>query len=185
MESIVDNYANSSSNLSQIMCEVCEQQTSKYRCPRCEKCSCSLICSKQHKLLHACSGRRDRTGYVKRSNFDEQTFHSDVAFLEDAARIQVNAHKLMTSVDPMSHKEVLVQQANQRQVDLRLLAEWFPKRKENLTYYKGNQMYWTVRWIIHTTTQEQDPSHRKLGQSEVLVVLHGFLSFYTFFPFKI
>lgn len=89
---------------------------------------------------------------------DITTLQSDIAFLEDISTISGRARKMMKSADPMSHKEVLVQEANKRRVDLRLLAEWFPKRKENLSYYAGNRMYWTVKWIVYWESGDADTS---------------------------
>ena len=48
----------------------------------------------------------------------------------------------------MVHKQILVDEANRRQVDLRLLAKWFPKRNENRTFCKGGDMFWTIKWIV-------------------------------------
>ncbi|GAU92176.1 hypothetical protein RvY_04289 [Ramazzottius varieornatus] len=139
------------SKLALSACQICQESSSKYRCPRCALTTCSLPCSVTHKIRDKCSGKRDRAKFVSRSTFDEFTLHSDICLLDDAARITENAQKLMKSVDPMKHKQVLVDEANRRRVDLRLLAEWFPKRKENRTYYGGNKMFWTVRWIVQSS----------------------------------
>ncbi len=40
----------------------------KYRCPRCSTQTCSLPCTKRHKLWAQCSGIRDPAAYVKRSD---------------------------------------------------------------------------------------------------------------------
>lgn len=40
----------------------------KYRCPRCSTQTCSLPCTKRHKLWAQCSGTRDPAAYIKRSD---------------------------------------------------------------------------------------------------------------------
>lgn len=36
------------------LCEVCQKEASKYKCPRCMKRTCSLMCSKEHKQQDTC-----------------------------------------------------------------------------------------------------------------------------------
>ncbi|XP_055344370.1 box C/D snoRNA protein 1-like [Paramacrobiotus metropolitanus] len=148
MDFITDNYSPPTSKISEFPCEECTESVGKYRCPRCNRVTCSLPCCQAHKQRHGCSGRRDRAAYIKRTDYDLPQLSSDIALLEDVARVTSGAYKRMRSVDPMAHKEVLVLEANRRGVDLRLLAEWFPKRKENQTYYHGKKMFWTVRWLV-------------------------------------
>ena len=46
-------------------CDICRKNRSKYRCPRCETVTCSLMCCKAHKRLKGyCDGIRDKTKYV-------------------------------------------------------------------------------------------------------------------------
>ena len=58
------------------MCEVCGDQPSKYRCPGCDKRTCSLPCSRKHKEDSGCSGKRDRLKYVSLEEFDDRTLLS-------------------------------------------------------------------------------------------------------------
>ncbi|OQV25994.1 putative Box C/D snoRNA protein 1 [Hypsibius exemplaris] len=156
MNAILEHYTPPSSKISERICEMCTENASKYRCPRCEMATCSLPCTVKHKEIHGCSGQRNRAAFISRVSFDDASLSSDIAFLEDAARRTVLAKDRLRSVDPLVHKGVLVEEANRRQVDLRLLAEWFPKRKENRSYYRGRNMFWTIRWIIHLE-EDQKP----------------------------
>jgi hypothetical protein len=36
-------------SVGQVLCEICQQQPAKYRCPGCEQRSCSLACTREHK----------------------------------------------------------------------------------------------------------------------------------------
>jgi HIT zinc finger len=48
------------------LCRVCNTNSPKYRCPRCSSQTCSLACSKRHKLWSDCNGVRDPTVYKPR-----------------------------------------------------------------------------------------------------------------------
>lgn len=43
------------------LCRICNTNPPKYRCPRCSSQTCSLACSKRHKLWSDCNGLRDPT----------------------------------------------------------------------------------------------------------------------------
>jgi hypothetical protein len=48
------------------LCRICHTNPPKYRCPRCSAQTCSLACSKRHKLWSDCNGVRDPTIYKPR-----------------------------------------------------------------------------------------------------------------------
>jgi hypothetical protein len=45
------------------LCRICNIQVPKYTCPRCSLQTCSLACSKRHKVWSSCNGERDPTVY--------------------------------------------------------------------------------------------------------------------------
>ncbi|CCK73019.1 Bcd1p KNAG_0M01660 [Huiozyma naganishii CBS 8797] len=48
------------------LCDVCQKEEFKYKCPRCLKKTCSLACSKRHKEEDGCSGQaQDPTEYIE------------------------------------------------------------------------------------------------------------------------
>ncbi|TVY42114.1 putative box C/D snoRNA protein [Lachnellula subtilissima] len=49
------------------LCSICHINTPKYTCPRCSVNTCSLPCSRRHKLWSSCNGVRDPTVFVPRS----------------------------------------------------------------------------------------------------------------------
>lgn len=59
-----------------VKCEVCGVVNAKYKCPGCFCQTCSLKCSKQHKLDTTCSGVRSRTHFVERKQYSEQDMMS-------------------------------------------------------------------------------------------------------------
>ncbi|KAF9284391.1 hypothetical protein BGZ74_001742 [Mortierella antarctica] len=74
-----------------VKCEVCGVVNAKYKCPGCFCQTCSLKCSKQHKLDTTCSGVRSRTHFVERKQYSEKDMMSDYNFLEEVGRTVDNA----------------------------------------------------------------------------------------------
>ncbi|PIA18655.1 hypothetical protein COEREDRAFT_38524, partial [Coemansia reversa NRRL 1564] len=68
------------------ICEQCGGTSVKYKCPGCMVRTCSLTCSKDHKIKTGCSGQRDRVGFVKRADYDANTMMSDYSLLQDFTR---------------------------------------------------------------------------------------------------
>src|SRR4051812_16739421 len=70
------------------ICSVCLEAESVYKCPACGCGTCSLTCSRRHKIRSSCSGIRDPTTFVKRAKLKTSEFSlgSDFNFLEDIQR---------------------------------------------------------------------------------------------------
>lgn len=49
------------------LCSICRTNVPKYTCPRCSVQTCSLPCSRRHKLWSECSGIRDPTAFKPKS----------------------------------------------------------------------------------------------------------------------
>ena len=59
----------------------------KYRCPRCLTRTCSLACSRRHKVWSQCSGVRDPAAYLRRSELaTESAFDRDFNFITGVER---------------------------------------------------------------------------------------------------
>lgn len=68
--------------------------TTKYCCPACSTRTCSLACSKRHKLWSQCTGVRDPTAYVKRNDLATPTgIDRDFNFLVGIERHLENVEK--------------------------------------------------------------------------------------------
>lgn len=66
----------------QTLCEECESNLSKYKCPGCSICSCSLPCVKAHKQRTGCTGKRNQTQFVPISQFDDNLLLSGTLLRE-------------------------------------------------------------------------------------------------------
>ncbi|KAG0248822.1 Box C/D snoRNA protein 1 [Mortierella polycephala] len=90
-EKVFDTPATISSSSDIVNCEICGVAIAKYKCPGCFCQTCSLHCSKQHKLDTTCTGVRSRTQFVDRKQYNEQHMMSDYNFLEEVGRTVDNA----------------------------------------------------------------------------------------------
>ncbi|GAB1215421.1 hypothetical protein ATERTT37_004608 [Aspergillus terreus] len=69
------------------LCTICHINAPKYRCPRCSTRTCSLPCSRRHKLWSQCSGIRDPAAYLRRSELaTESAFDRDFNFITGIER---------------------------------------------------------------------------------------------------
>ena len=56
-----------------VKCEVCHESLCKYRCPACNKRTCSLECSKKHKVEDNCTGKAyDPSVYLSNDTLKQQ-----------------------------------------------------------------------------------------------------------------
>ncbi|KAJ5713505.1 uncharacterized protein N7483_010686 [Penicillium malachiteum] len=69
------------------LCSICHVNPPKYRCPRCSTRTCSLPCTRRHKLWSQCSGIRDPAAYLKRSELmNESSLDRDFNFITGIER---------------------------------------------------------------------------------------------------
>lgn len=83
-------------------CQVCHTVIALYHCPRCSASTCSLACSKAHKITTTdngattivCNGKRDRTKFCPLRGFDDAQLTSDYHFLEDVLKLSEGSKRL-------------------------------------------------------------------------------------------
>ncbi|NXN97021.1 BCD1 protein, partial [Rhinopomastus cyanomelas] len=133
-------------------CETCSKEEAKYRCPRCMKYSCSLLCVKKHKLALSCNGVRDKTAFVSVNEFTDLNLLSDYRFLEDIGRTADAAARNPIVHSPAARKHLffLRNKARKCGIDLRTLPVVFTKRKENSTTFSGTEkrFYWHLKLVF-------------------------------------
>eukprot|EP00743_Colponemidia_sp_Colp-15_P008641 GILK01009404.1.p1 GENE.GILK01009404.1~~GILK01009404.1.p1 ORF type:complete len:366 (+),score=56.95 GILK01009404.1:36-1100(+) len=137
-------------------CDVCRSNTAKYRCPRCELRSCSLDCSKRHKLETGCSGERDRTAFVPITEFTDEHLVSDFRLLEDVNRVADIAKRersrkgLHNSKQLPSRLKFLTREAKRQAIKLIFMPMGMSRREHNTTHYddKLKQIVWHVEFIF-------------------------------------
>ena len=145
-----------------LTCEVCESAQYKYKCPRCEKRTCSVACIAKHKKRSHCSGKRNRTEFRHFTLLDQQSFMNDYFLLEDAANQAENAARL----GPPAYKKT----RNAAKPALQYLAEHLKtngsctqlhhmsigmsRHDRNTSYYnkKRKMVMWKIEIIFNKST---------------------------------
>jgi hypothetical protein len=132
MDLLFEAYENTST-----ICEICETNTSKYKCPSCSKKTCGLGCIETHKKQTNCTGMRNRTNYISMKDYSENHFWSDIYFLEDMARktdVMIRYNQDIRKPSNPKFKRI-VQQARKRKIKLRFLPREMTRSSQNFTFY--------------------------------------------------
>ncbi|EJD74354.1 hypothetical protein LOAG_18318 [Loa loa] len=82
------------------LCDMCHNDSWKYRCPRCSFRTCSLLCSKEHKVKYDCSGERDKSfDVIKRLvDYSSSVAVDDEKFLSTITKSLSNATESLTGI---------------------------------------------------------------------------------------
>ena len=90
-----------------ILCEICKKEEYKYNCPKCSIKTCSVKCVKAHKNKYGCDGEKDKFKLVtKQDDYNEQVFHRDVQFLNNAIKdINISNKKIYNLTEDMDNSQ--------------------------------------------------------------------------------
>ncbi|KAF2003282.1 hypothetical protein P154DRAFT_520237 [Amniculicola lignicola CBS 123094] len=141
------------------LCSICNTTTSKYRCPGCDARTCSLPCYKRHQQWAQCTGKRDPTKFIKKSQLATPAgIDHDFNFLASIERgveradREVQERGLGASDDVRAGPrkgEVGDRQLQAAGVTVIRAPKGLTRQKQNKTHRsskKGN-IVWTVEWI--------------------------------------
>lgn len=161
-----------------MICEVCNEAESRYKCPRCGKRSCSLVCSKRHKVETGCSGQVHDPGYIpsevikgadddkKESNVLVQRDYNYLVQLRRNVEVQLadgkrrNGQMLRKTYDPkkqrLNRNDVSTDAGDgpvrllRRGVCCLMLPRGMQRAVQNKSKWDNtlNQFTWTVEWIV-------------------------------------
>ncbi|KAA8515715.1 hypothetical protein F0562_018674 [Nyssa sinensis] len=142
-----------------VLCEECETNPSKYKCPGCSVRSCSLPCVKAHKQRTGCTGKRQQTKFVPLSEFDDNLLLSDYNMLEEVKRVAESAQRMRDKLCGYSHFRLpfplknLRRAAASRRTKLLFLSSGMSKRVTNQSYYNNRKKFisWTIEWRFNST----------------------------------
>ncbi|MCP9262744.1 Hit zinc finger family protein [Dirofilaria immitis] len=83
------------------LCDMCRKESWKYRCPRCSFRTCSLPCSKQHKVKYDCSGERGKSFDVLKRlvDYSSSVAVDDEKFLSTVTTSLNNAAERLTQIN--------------------------------------------------------------------------------------
>lgn len=137
-------------------CEVCNLNSAKYTCPKCEVKTCQLECLRIHKKELNCDGIRDKTKYIPLKQITESDLMNDYVFLESCTNYasarrtdkikRYTAHDRSIPIPQMKLKKAAAD--SERQIKLNFLLPNFDKHKTNTTYYDWTSkvIYWCIEW---------------------------------------
>eukprot|EP00126_Sphaerothecum_destruens_P010475 Sdes_comp20751_c0_seq1m16673 len=145
-------------------CCLCENQP-KYKCPRCEKQTCSLDCVKNHKQLFSCSGKRNRTEFIPISEYSASTFFSDFTLLEEISRFSDQSRRdqlLKRHKIPEGKFSFLVKASKMRDIQLKIMPISMKKHRMNSSFFhiKENLIYWKLELHFFLPTNLLIPPNR-------------------------
>jgi len=140
-------------------CEICLEEQSKYTCPGCTMRTCSLDCVLTHKEKTGCSGQRNTTSFVARTDFNNIHLLNDYRLLEEATRIADNAHRDIKARRPFNEKKAEILQRHSRHAGVLLhrMERGMKRRKENMSRYifVEKSIQWTVKLVFEDTEHRE------------------------------
>ncbi|MCJ1363666.1 hypothetical protein MMC16_002774 [Acarospora aff. strigata] len=158
------------------LCRICHIHPPKYRCPRCSAQTCSLPCTKRHKLWAQCSGIRDPAAYVKRSDLAtpagidrDYNFLTGIERQIDGAEKDAERRGVQLAGDGGNGEAYRGRRAGPRKGEVNVLAairrtgvivdrapKGMVRSRENKTHWhkKHKCLSWTVEWVHDNGTKE-------------------------------
>ncbi|KAF2790210.1 hypothetical protein K505DRAFT_83559 [Melanomma pulvis-pyrius CBS 109.77] len=150
------------------LCSICNTTKSKYRCPGCAARTCSLPCYKRHQQRALCTGKRDPTKYVKKSQLatpagidHDFNFITGIERKLEKAERDVNERGLgaASEVRDRPRKGQLKGQLSDRDfeaagVKVIRAPKGLSRQRDNKTHRSGRgNIKWTVEWIREDKTR--------------------------------
>jgi len=148
-------------------CEVCKTNSSKYKCPKCNVRSCSLVCVKQHKFSAKCNGVKDK--FTKNIKLTENDFLRDIKYMSDMINDSNSVSKqLYLQIDDDERKLKEKKQKNFkklckkfRSVQVERCPIFLDRFMENKSYCdsKEKKFYWTIKFNMISAKNDTLLSH--------------------------
>lgn len=134
-------------------CPICHVHQPKYKCPACGMRSCSLDCSKRHKVMYSCKGLPDPTKYVGKGEISEHTINRDYSFLQRLGRgVQVAKTGVGDKGLKRTRKRHVPEMVKKNGVNIKVLPLGMRRATLNKSGYnsKRKRFIWTLEWIHYT-----------------------------------
>ncbi|KAK6515671.1 hypothetical protein TWF506_007987 [Arthrobotrys conoides] len=141
-----------------VLCSVCVEAESKYTCPVCTARTCSLVCSKRHKLRSSCEGQRRPSAFKSKSDLHRPTqIAADFDFLDSIQRSLDRAadhdphgpSRSKPLLDPRI-KDI----CNPRGLVILPAPLQSSRAHQNHSFYNNNinRIIWTIEWVVNGST---------------------------------
>ena len=80
------------------LCFVCQKNNFKYVCPACKRRTCCVECSKKHKEMTGCTGKKTRSEFIGLSDMNDNTMMEDYKFLMSQQELIADSRFLFSRV---------------------------------------------------------------------------------------
>lgn len=159
------------------LCTICHIDRPKYTCPRCAVQTCSLRCSKRHKLWASCNGIRDPTAFMPMSKLatpsgidhDYNFLHSIETRIQRSEKVLIEDLGIISNAElkraragedeemwkqshrePETSGEVQIARAlKAHNIKIMKAPKGMRRNRENTTSWnkKHRQVNWQVEWV--------------------------------------
>jgi hypothetical protein len=141
------------------LCENCITNEFKYKCPRCNFKSCSIICVKEHKRIKNCTGIKDKFSKHHLKDFNDNDYYRDINFLNKAINDTNNSNKKVFNLEEKSEEDILKEKKHKnlkklakkfKNINLECSPSIMKQFKENQSYCdsKLKKFFWTVKFTF-------------------------------------
>jgi hypothetical protein len=148
-------------------CQVCQIHPFKYKCPKCGKKTCCLICVKEHKKNDSCSGQKDKFNLSSNlTDFGDKELFQDIKFLNEGVQATNNSSKkLFNMLDDEEKKEKEKKNKYKkknlkkiRNINLHCSPMIMTRFSQNETFvnFKDKIVFWTVKFNFLTENEKYE-----------------------------
>ena len=149
-----------------ILCEVCKINAFKYKCPKCSKKTCSLICVKEHKKNLNCSGHKEKFSISSNLNeYGDKELYEDIKFLNEGISVSnKSSKKIYNLLDDEEAREKEKKNKYKRKIlkkirniNLHCSPMIMTRFSQNQTFvnFKDKTVFWTIKLNIITTDSKK------------------------------
>ncbi|KAL4501362.1 hypothetical protein ABPG73_014100 [Tetrahymena malaccensis] len=154
-------------------CFICKTKDHKYTCPGCLKKTCSLQCSKDHKVQFNCSGKPNYSGFVDKNSYSEATAKKDYQYLKQTLEGTEYIRKKLSFVNHnpelLRLKLLKIYARKKHKIDLVFAPTIMKRHRENISFYymKNKLIYWFLEvQIVYFQKQIQGAAEIADQQNE-------------------
>ncbi|KTW28820.1 hypothetical protein T552_01450 [Pneumocystis carinii B80] len=131
-------------------CSVCLNEVSKYCCPQCSSRTCSMKCSRQHKVIKSCSGTFNPASFLnKKELLTIQSLDRDYNFLSNVESCLDRSVRYRLNFPSKNHVLRLKKAIERNGIHYFTFPRGMSRATQNKTFwdYKRKKLFWTIEWV--------------------------------------
>ena len=134
-----------------MLCQICEKELAKYKCPACGCQTCSLNCVRLHKIRFNCTGQKPKTEFVPMKDMTSDILYKDINLYDKANIALINASdKLPQKFSKLSQNQKKLRKAcSERGIELSFMPSMSSRSKSNksqISREEKDTILWTIQW---------------------------------------